>query len=614
MKKRIFPAMLLVLAALALFVSCKGGNVHNDAATSRYGIDADTHAIVRYDYNADGMPLGIAVLDPVTLTEARQLTVDRDSAYTYDRKGALVGHKHYGAELTMTFDEQGLPVSGVGYDAIGERVYVTYETDASGRITCETVELDEIPRSYMHTYIYDAQGRVTSWRRAYTERVGLDEVQKEKTCDIVYADGAVTTDSYTLRLDAQGRPTELWRADKSEPSRTWTWDESGRLVASAGDGETNELTYGASGALATVTSKDGESGELTSERHYEYDKKGGLVSCTEINYAKVDIRVVKETSYEDGRRARGEHFYYQRDAEGNETVTQHVTVQLTKEASLQKTYQVDGQGNEVLDSVYEITFDDLGRKTRETTSRYAEEGWMSVQAWSAWGYAEDGTMSSMTYDGEAWYREDGVCELSGDRTKHYDAEGVCYLEVYTYEGVEDDGSVLTSRGESDIDEMGRTLRDRFKGYRDGELIEEYLRAYNYETDSDVYMTYYGTDYEKGEIVRTYSPTEFLNSERVSTEKRYEDGVLRLETQQYRVQAWWHTDEYSVFARPVNETVKHYDETGALTHTETVVYTYHASDYLASKAFDVTDAEGKPSRSYTEEYDEEGKLVRTVENE
>ena len=612
MKKRISLSLLLVLAALLLFVSCKGGT-QNEVATSRYGLDADTHDIVRYDYNADGMPLGSVLLDPVTLTEASQLAVDRDRAYTYDRKGALIGHKHYGAVLTMTFDEQGLPVSGVGYDAAGDRLLVTYERDASGRITCETVAYRERPYEYVYTYTYDAQGRVVTWHRQYTTRSGLEEELVEKTCDIVYADDAVTADSYTLKLDAQGRPTELWRDDKNEPIRTWTWDESGRLVASMGDGETNELSYGASGALDTVISRDGESGH-TSERHYSYGRSGELLSCTERDQVKDDVRTVKETSYEDGRRAQVEYFYYQLDADGNETLTEHIVVQLTKPASLQKKYQVDEQGNETLDTVYELSFDSLGRKTRETTSHYADEGWMSAQYWSAWGYAEDGTMNSMTYDGEAWYREDGVCELKGDKTKYYDADGVWYLEVYTYEGSEEDGAVMTSRSESDIDEKGRTLRTRFKGYRDGELIEEYLRAYDYATDSDVYMTYHSTSYEKGEIVSTYSSTEFRNSERVSTEKQYEDGVLRLETQQYRVQAWWHQEEYSTFARPVNETVKHYDETGALTHTETIVYTFHASDYLASKAFDVTDAEGKHIRSYTEEYDEAGVLIRTVEHE
>lgn len=614
MRKRIWLAPLFALALLMLFVSCKGGT-QNEVATSRYGLDADTHDIVRYDYNTDGMPLGSVLLDPVTLTEKRLLSVDRDHAYTYDRKGALIGHKHDGAALTMTFDEQGFPVSGVGYDVIGERVQVTYELDKSGRITRETVASGEKARGglVVDTYTYDAQSRVVSWHCQYPVRSGLEDELREKTCDIVYADDAVTADSYTLKLDAQGRPTELWRDDKNEPIRTWTWDESGRLVASMGEGETNELSYGASGALDTVVSRDNESGQ-TSERHYSYGRSGELLSCTERYQVKDDARTENTTSYEDGRRARVEYFYYQLDADGNETVTQHTVVQLTKEASLQKTYQVDEQGNETLNTVYELSFDSLGRKTRETTSHYAEEGWMSAQYWSAWGYAEDGTMSSMTYDGEAWYREDGACELKGDKTKYYDADGVWYLEVYTYEGLEEDGAVMTSRSESDIDEKGRTLRTRFKGYRDGELIEEYVRAYDYAPDSDVYMTYHGTSYEKGEIVSAHSRTEFMNSESVSTDKQYEDGVLRLETQQYCVQAWWHQEEYSTFSRPVNETVKHYDETGALTHTETVVYTYHASDYLASKTFDVTDAQGKMNRSYTEEYDEAGVLIRTVERE
>ena len=629
MKIKTIIQMMLLVTLLATLTLCSVAcgteeqvNPHNEVASSSWSIDASTHALVRYDFNADGKPLGVTRVLADTLLDYATTSTDKDSRYTYDRDGKLVGHKYCGGELTLTFDENGRVVSGVGYDSYGTRVSLQYELDESGHITRVVAVRGGKPlSSTTKTYTYDGQGRVVT----YQETSSLNESYEERV-DVTYTESSVTVEELTLRWDAEGRPTQLLEDGKDEPRYTWTWDESGRLVASSGrKPETtpsafmrNEMTYDASGRLTGAVAY-GEDGSKVSEVRCEYDTLGTLTRHETHDFVLEYTLFAQRTStmeFTDGVCTQSTTIYYEKGADGTLTEARRVVSQyapLIEHHQQSTVYEFDEQGKAVIDEIYTLDVDEQGRYLAESTDGYTEDGEPQYRNYRAWSYGEDG-ISFTTTTGEAFYEpyygEDLYTDIA--RTSYYNEEGVLYQKVTTSEWVEE-GVETSSNTVYQLDAEERTLSAKTHTYKQGELITLEQEDYNYDLDNERYKTFTRTDYEAGEVIRTYSRTEYYAGWDVSTEKLFSDGVLRTEIQQYNEDAQWKTAEYTRFTRPINETVKSYGEDGKLLSTDKIVYAYHDTCYLAKAEHEVYDADGTLTDAYVEEYDEAGVLVRTVRN-
>ncbi len=618
-KKMVRGTLLLVLALGMLLcgAACRPtpSPSYNEAVSSVWGIDLEYDTLIRYDFNAQGKPLGAEYVDWYTLMPRDYLGTELDRTYEYDHAGKLIGHTVEGVSLALEFDDRGHPVSGLGYGGAGVRYSVVYECDTDGSILSEVCTCG----ARRETYTYDAKGRLI--KRSHEQFGSLQRQWSMVTEEeIGYTDTEVKLGTYTLKLNEQGNPSELW--DGEETLFTWTWDEKGRCVGSQGLTPESDFTA----ALETVLEYDGQGRLVRAENdrtevQYEYDGAGRVVKASRCQYTSEGSygKTLLTCEYVNGEITTSKTQYFRVDDAGNETLERMIVNEyppLTEHARLTTHYQLDGQGNAVIVQVDFFDADNVGRLVHSSQTSYLD-GEPSHEKYSSQTYTQDDAVATLT-DGEAYYGKDAdgksVKITDFATTHHYNADAVEYRETGTGVMLREDGVWSRTTSESDLDGQGRTLRYATKSYENDVLVRETLTEYDFALGNEIEQTYSMTEYENGEVVRTIYRRSFENGGDEILTKEYVGGVVRTETLGDYEDGEWRTDEYLMFTRPIGETVKHYDEHGKLTATELREYEYHDNGYRLLMRVSQKDAEGNSVRSYTEQYDEAGKLIGTAENE
>lgn len=275
--------------------------------------------VIQMRHDADGRLVGIVNPDGTT------------GSFEHDDAGRLVevldalgntvrfDHDALSGRLTAVADGNGNPI-GYDYDDRGNLTRITY-ADGS-----------------FEAYAYDAKGRLAEAtnRRGQATTFAFDEAGR--LTGKTFADGSTASFGY----DAGGR---LILAEDADSGTTYAYDAAGRLAkVTDGDGRFLAYEYDAAGRRASMTDQDGR------EVHYGYDAKGRLAELTDEN----DARIAAYNYDAIGRLSRGDN--------GNGTYTTY-----DYDAAGQLVSLVNHRADDSVNSRFDYTYDDMGRRTSVTT-------------------------------------------------------------------------------------------------------------------------------------------------------------------------------------------------------------------------------------------------------
>ncbi|MHB9861197.1 LamG-like jellyroll fold domain-containing protein [Streptomyces sp. YIM S03343] len=291
------------------------GNV----STYTYNMDGDV--LVAHDtdgtstkntYDGYGQLVTTQDLDPLG-------GVLRTSRSTYDRAGNPVSVTDYrGHTTTRTVDPSGLvtkavePVSATesitttyGYDAAGNR---TRFTDGRGNPFITTYNTWGLPESLIEpstpahtalnnrtfTTLYDADGRVTEQRSAGGVTVANEYDAKSRLTRSTGTGTTAATVDHTYAYDSDDRVTAV--AGDGTNQNTFTYDDRGLLLSTAGPSGTSSFAYNGDGAMTSRTDESGTSA-------YGYDTAGRLKTVDDgatgstLTYTYNENNAVKQIDY-----------------------------------------------------------------------------------------------------------------------------------------------------------------------------------------------------------------------------------------------------------------------------------------------------------------------------
>ncbi|MEU9866167.1 LamG-like jellyroll fold domain-containing protein, partial [Streptomyces sp. NPDC047971] len=441
--------------------------------------------ITRFTYDADGQVLtskdpdgtstrntydGFGQLVATSDLDATG-TVLRTSSSTYDRAGNPTSVTDYrGSTTTLTTDASGVvtkavqPVSSTesitttfGYDAAGHR---TRFTDGRGNAFLTTYNSWGLPESEIEpstpahpnpadrtfTTVYDAGGRAKEHRSPGGVTVTNEyDVENRLVRQAGTGAEAVTAD-HTYEYDSDDRLTAA--AGAGAEKNTFTYDDRGLLLSTAGPSGASSFTYNGDGA---TTSRTDASGTST----FGYDTAGLLKTVNDgatgstMTYSYDVNKKVTQVDYGTGKSKRTfaydalermtsdkltsptgkvlSSIAYGWDANGNETskTTTGVAGAATNTYTYDRANRLTSWNNGVSMEAY--SYDASGNRTRvgADTYTYDARNRLTSDGRTSYLYTARGTMSQITELGG------GSTAIKADAFNRVISEG---KRSYTYDG------------------------------------------------------------------------------------------------------------------------------------------------------------------------------------
>ena len=635
--------MLLMLCALLATVAlsacdCDGGdppeepNPHNISAGYTYGFSLEHGCLIRYDYNEFGQPLGATDVAWDTLLPMRYLGGNEtykiyDSLYEYDREGRLVGHRLYGAEMQIEFDEHGYPRSSWGYSS-GDRYSVTYTCNSEGRIILASITKGELPKyATTFTYEYDAKGRPTR----------VTASKNDYVVTYSYSDGAVKGEEYgevyTLSFTEDGRPERYKSEDEYLARAEWSYDEaSGRCVKFSdpfgmmlSDGYTAptvcNLSYDEAGRLALVEAHLGTESSnkyYKYDRSYEYGSEGELVRTVETAcYAKDEQRKITRIELSGGGVADLTIEYFATGEDGVERPTRRTVNEYDADTGCYVhgyTLYIDADGKEAKSIATTASYDEYCRFIKKSYDTYDRETG-ELKDRLEYEYAYEG--SDLVRHTERTLHDSEYYGGPSSKTSEY-VDLVLVREIKEWEITESEsGDVYRDVCTTHYNEEGVETRVEDLRFLNGEpffvdvltydLVEgNGIRYVNETTNYEIYNLHHYDKNVKTVFVKTYSD---IVAGWTTVKREYSDDVLIYEHDVAYELGWEQIDETSsTLGREVSGEYKYYGANGVLERREVCEYEYHENNYRSRKAVKVYDASGALLREYEERYDEKGQLI------
>jgi RHS repeat-associated protein len=295
----------------------------------------------------------------------------RITQFSYDDTGNLTKVVAPGNTISnFTYDRQGNILGSV--DPLGQRVDFSYESkfnnlatvkDQRGNITAYSYtdkgNLSSI--AYVdgstETYNYDAIGNLTISANRRGQKIDYTYDTKGQLLSKKYPDGTTATFTY----DSRGN---LLTAVDSDSTVSYSYDSADRLTkATQNNGRFVEYTFDAGGRRTKMVDHTG------AVVNYSYDAVGKLSQLTDGN----NQRIIAYTYDTAGRLSREDN--------GNGTYTTY-----TYDLAGQVTGILNYTASNVVNSKYEYTYDNLGRRSSMTT----------LEGTTSYGYDATGQLIAVT--------------------------------------------------------------------------------------------------------------------------------------------------------------------------------------------------------------------------
>ncbi len=608
-------------------------NPHNVSVKQVYFYVGGFTCMFRTDFNEYGKTLGTTMLNWHNLTPTRSLSV-----YRYDADGKLAFHSVLGTSLSITTDENGLPVRGNGYDIIA---YYTFRED--GSILSERIRDGGSDKYVLE---YDNFGLLSKVKTKHT----IHSVVQWDDIPIIYLDNEVQSiedeTTYSLKLDPNGLPTELFKDDDTWSLCRWTYDESGNCVSFDGRDANRvfrkllkaEMTYDASGNLLTYqadyTDNDLEDYTYT----YTYNESGSLIRSEKIG-TKSDVSIV----YENGKTVSEIRTQYESE-NGNKVPISIRETRMNGDTETLKAYTIQEGGARILTESGTYLYDDCGRVLEGLTKYYKEGGVLSMEIDAARTFYDDGSYETFAktvrYDNDGEFRSleeltikrdcDGILlqridrkfpEIGsgGDETIITEYEnGKCVKQTTTYlvedgglyEMYEGDLSVLEIITYVDDDTICSIYREK---HEDGVLTSTKTTYYHplVEEEDIVYKsktTTYKTSEDGAPVREEQDLIRYKNHYEDITTTVYLNDVPASVTYEMRSPNRYETDEYYTMSRVDYKLVRIFSSNGSLETVTESRFDYYDSGRIKKVSETTTDADGVLIDTVIKEYDESGKLI------
>ena len=365
--------------------------------TRSFGYDAVSNLTKRTDRNGRVIEFTYDNLDRLT-TESWKTgsTIVNTISNTYDAASQLLSSLDASSELTFTYDNLGRVTQTVAA-GVSPAVVLNNLFDAANRRTSVTATIDGND-DFTNSYQYDNLGRMTQVTQSGG---GVSPPIAEKRVDLTYNPNGQFA-SITRYADLA--------ATSQVASTTYSFDQSNRLTslihASAVTGSPDPVslaayswTYDANSRITNATTPDGSV-------NYTYDNNSQLTGAD--HSAQAD-----ET--------------YSYDANGNRTVVQASSLQLTYSTGLNNRLLSDGK--------HDFQYDAEGNRSRQTeiaTGNFRDYTWDHRNRLTAITFkSASGTITKeVTYDYDTQNRRiakhvDETGDASIDKSFHYvyDASG-----------------------------------------------------------------------------------------------------------------------------------------------------------------------------------------------
>ncbi|NJN12549.1 MAG: hypothetical protein HC815_33155 [Richelia sp. RM1_1_1] len=350
----------------------------------------------------------------------------RVTEFRYDDTGNLTRIIAPGDNLSsFNYDSRGNLLSST--DPLGQRVEFTYDTEFDQIETVRDQRGNSIDYNYddkgnlsgityadgsSETYSYNDKGEVTISVNRRDEAIDYTYDSRGLLTKKEFADGTEANFEY----DSRGNLTTATDADSSV---TYAYDSADRLTkVSYGTGRFLEFTYDAGGRRTLMVDQDGFT------TNYSYDDVGRLKQLTD----KDGANIITYSYNNVGQLAREDN--------GNGTYTTY-----DYDAAGQLLNIVNYQADDTVNSRFDYTYDELGRRTSMTT----------LEGTTSYGYDVTGQLTSVTLtDGrEIAYRYDAagnrISVTDDDATTAYNTNNLNqYTSVgngtYTYDT---DGNLIS---------------------------------------------------------------------------------------------------------------------------------------------------------------------------
>ncbi|QLE55646.1 pre-peptidase C-terminal domain-containing protein [Nostoc sp. TCL26-01] len=347
----------------------------------KQSLDGNAEAVT-YSYDNAG---GITVTDTtggstklfindVGLIGQSQDALGRATQYRYDANGNVVRIIAPGNTISaFTYDTRGNLTSTV--DALGHKLEFTYDPNFNKLQTLEDQRGNFTTLQYngsgnvnkiayadgsIETYSYDTQSNLTVGVNRRNQSLTYTYDSRGLLLSKTYADGTTATFTY----DNRGN---LLSATDADSSFTYTYDNSDRVTkVNQGGGRFVEFTYNASGLRTKMVDQTGAT------TNYLYNAAGRLAELTNTSGG----RIIAYTYDGAGRVVREDN--------GNGTYTTY-----GYDAVGQTTSVVNYKADASVNSRFNYTYDNLGRKTSLTT----------LEGTTTYGYDAIGQLTSVTLPG-----------------------------------------------------------------------------------------------------------------------------------------------------------------------------------------------------------------------
>ncbi|WP_158542787.1 DUF6531 domain-containing protein [Phytoactinopolyspora halophila] len=408
-----------------------------------------------YSYDDDGLML------TRTTPRGNEAEADPDEftwTHAYDADGNQISVTDpLGGEQTTTYDARGLVTETT--DEVGATTTTSY--DAAGQVTSVTGP-DGAETSYTYTdagelkTVTDPNGGVTTY--------GYDQVHRrvsvtdplDRTRTFSYdADGNQVTEvlaraeehddpdrwTITTDVDERGLPTAVTTGSASS-SRSFTYDDAGRLVEYADASGTTTQDYDAAGRLVSVSRDHADGG--VDEYSYTYDARGLL---TEIGYP--DGTGVQHEYDADGLRTmttlpEGFRESYGYDANANLTSTSYLLPEGSKPLRVYRQRQKYDAADRIsrVSHSYGNAFMPYISYTRDAAGRPIERARgkeaLGVDAAQSYTYDDAGRLDRVCFFEDT---EPEQCTTSAGEYIDYDYDGSGNILAEDRHGVDDPGLI-----------------------------------------------------------------------------------------------------------------------------------------------------------------------------
>ncbi|WP_240118379.1 LamG-like jellyroll fold domain-containing protein [Streptomyces sp. MUM 2J] len=425
-------------------------------------------------------------------------TVLRTAGSTYDRSGnPLTSTDYRGHTTTFGYDASGLvtqvvePVSATesvtttyGYDAAG---HLTRFTDGRGNPFLTTYNAWGLPESEIEpstpahpdladrtfTTVYDAAGRPTENRSPGGVTVSYAYDANSRLVRQSGTGAEAATEDHTYDYDAADRVTAV--AGAGTEKDTFTYDDRGLLLSTAGPSGTSSFAYNGDGAMTSRTDASGTSA-------YGYDTAGRLKTVadgatgTSMSYGYDVNSNVTSIDYGTGKAKRT--FAY----DALQRLTDDRLTSPTGQELADIGYGWDANGNETSKTTTGVAGASANTYTYDWADRLAS--WNNGTTTEVYGYDASGNRTRVGGD---TYTYDARNRLTSDGHSSYS-----YTARGTLRSVTDEGGQTTSTAADAfnrvISEGDRTYAydglDRVLGAEDGNGTELYGFQYS-GTGNDV---------------------------------------------------------------------------------------------------------------------------------